>query len=254
MYTIKFVGNNATSGTMKAVKADGEITLPACKYRRKGFRFAGWSTKRNNKIDMKRFQLGAPKYKNKAKIKGKSGQTIVLYACWKGYGAEAAALWAVKIAKNNAFTYGTGKAAHHNGCFFCGTNQNGKYGKPKGAKYARTYCCNPFVMAALVHGANLFKVCPKSGLTVSWWLGLKKNGKPLYEKIGRNVPYAALSKGDILIKNKKHIMMFVGITKSGEYRLAQARREGWDKGSITITHPQTKRCGLDYIALRYIGR
>lgn len=61
-------------------------------------------------------------------------------------------------------------------------------------------------------------------------------------------------KGFRLIKNNKHIMMYVGMTSKGKHRLAHAKREGWDKGSITITHPTGKRCGLLYTALRYIGR
>lgn len=258
MYKIIFIGNSPTSGEMKSIKVErGEtIKLPKNKFRRKGFKFVGWSLERNDKVYMKHFQLGKVKYKNGEEVKNlaKDGETIRLYACWYGQGAEAACLWGILIAKNNKFTYGVGKRSHHCGCYYCGTNVTGIKHAKKGSKWDYTYCCNPFVWACLVHGANLFKKCKNCGLSIKWWLKQTKNGKPLYKKLGRNVKYESLEKGDVLIKNNKHIILFVGVTSKGNYRLAQARREGWDKGSIAVTHPKNKRIGLQYVALRYVGR
>lgn len=252
MYKIKLIGNNATAGSMKPIEAKrGEtVKLPANKYKRAGFKFVGWSTKRNNKIDMDHLQLGKPKYKNKDEVKnlGKDGETVKLYACWKGCGPEAAAAWAVRIAKDNSFNYGTGKRAHHCGCYFCGTNISGPKHAPMGSAWEKTYCCNPFGMAALVHGAGIYPECKNSSLKVKWWLGLK--GGKLFERVGRNVKWSDLKPGDFLIKENRHLMIYVGKTSRGNHRVAQAMREGWDKGSITVTHPDTKRIGLLYVAIR----
>lgn len=252
MYKIKLIGNNATSGKTKTieVKRGETITLPANKFKRKGFKFMGWSTKRNDVIYMDRLQLGKVKYENKAKVKNlaKDGETVKLYACWKGVGREAVVKWAVLIAKDNSFNYGVGKRAHHCGCYYCGTNRTGVKHAEKGSRWDKTYCCNPFGMAALVHGAGIYGKCFDSSLKVRWWLNLK-DGK-LFKKVGRNVKWDDLEIGDYLIKENHHLMIYAGKTKDGRPRVVQARREGWDKGSITITHPETKRIGIMYVAIR----
>lgn len=251
MYKIKLIGNNATSGKTRTIEAKrGEtITLPANKFKRKGFKFMGWSVKRNDVIYMDRLQLGKVKYENKDKVKNlaKDGETVKLYAVWKGVGIEAAVKWAILIAKDNSFNYGVGKRSHHCGCYYCGTNITGPKKAKKGSRWDKTYCCNPFVMAALVHGMGFYKKCPNSSLKVSWWLKIK-NGA--FKKIGRNKKWDDLKYGDILVKNNHHIMIYAGKTKDGRPRVVQARREGWDKGSITITHPETKRIGILYVAIR----
>ena len=60
--------------------------------------------------------------------------------------------WAKWIAGDNRFHYGYGEHAHHNGCYFCGT---------QGAKRGHgivdpdfKYCCNPFVGEAWAHGGG----------------------------------------------------------------------------------------------------
>jgi uncharacterized repeat protein (TIGR02543 family) len=78
-YKITFKGNGATSGSMsqKSCKYGKTYNLTANKFKRKGYTFAGWNTKKN----------GTGKtYKNKASIKNltsTSGKTITLYAQWK---------------------------------------------------------------------------------------------------------------------------------------------------------------------------
>ena len=253
-YTIKFKGRTATSGVMKSIKVDvGEtIKLPKNAFTRTGFKFVGWSVGKSDVITMKRFQIGKVKYKNKAEVKNlaKAGKSVTLWACWKGTGPEAAARWARFIAADNSFMYGTGPDAHHNGCYYCGTNQNGKYGKPKTSRWAKTYCCNPFVMAAYTHGANLFSSCPKSGLTVAWWTKLSKDDKKLFKKIGTDLKYADLKPGDILIKNNHHIKIYVGKI-NGFHRVSHAASEGWGPGSIR-TDKVSGRTGKEYTVLRFI--
>ena len=79
-YTIKFNGNGATSGSMKAVKNckyNKTYTLKKNSFKRKGYTFAGWNTKKDG---------SGKNYKNKAEIKNltsKSGGTVTLYAQWK---------------------------------------------------------------------------------------------------------------------------------------------------------------------------
>ncbi len=79
-YTIKFNGNGATSGSMKAVKNckyNKTYTLKKNSFKRKGYTFAGWNTKKDG---------SGKNYKNKAEVKNltsKSGGTVTLYAQWK---------------------------------------------------------------------------------------------------------------------------------------------------------------------------
>ena len=79
-YKIKFNGNGATSGSMKKTKQISygkKYRLSANKFKKDGYKFVGWNTKKNGKGKM---------YKNKAKIKdltSKNGKTVTLYAQWK---------------------------------------------------------------------------------------------------------------------------------------------------------------------------
>jgi uncharacterized repeat protein (TIGR02543 family) len=78
-YKISFNGNGATSGSMsaKSCKYGTSYKLTANKFKRKGYTFTGWNTKKNGK---------GKTYKNKASIKSltsTSGKTITLYAQWK---------------------------------------------------------------------------------------------------------------------------------------------------------------------------
>jgi uncharacterized repeat protein (TIGR02543 family) len=78
-YKISFNGNGATSGSMsaKSCKYGTSYKLTANKFKRKGYTFTGWNTKKNGK---------GKTYKNKASINSltaTSGKTITLYAQWK---------------------------------------------------------------------------------------------------------------------------------------------------------------------------
>ncbi len=79
-YKVRFDGNGSTGGTMKALDArtyGKSFSLPANQYRRTGYTFAGWSTKKNG---------GGKTYKNKESVKNlttKNNGTVTLYAQWK---------------------------------------------------------------------------------------------------------------------------------------------------------------------------
>ena len=155
--------------------------------------------------------------------------------------------WAVKIANDNSFTYGTGQGAHHFGCYFCGTNYGPrKYMKPS-KKYKKTYCCNPFISAAYAHGAQhpkMLKACRKaSGIGMSkdtfYRYGCWKCvGKPAYKK---------LKKGDVLVKST-HVAMYIGKGK-----MVEASGGNWSASSIAVKKMSKSRYnGFTYV-MRYTG-
>lgn len=261
-YTIKFKAHGG-EGKMDSVKVKvgAKVKLPANKFTRDGFKFVGWAVGNSRKkVGMKRFQLGHVDYKNKVAIKNlaKSGKSITLYACWKGYGVEAACLWARKIAADNTFRYGSASGnwyhgrdrAHQVGCHFCGTTVTGVKKAKKGSKWDKTYCCNSFVFAAFTHGANLFTKCKGGSTNADYWTKLKKNGKPLFKKIGKNVKYSSLKPGTVLCSGT-HVMLYVGKI-NGKMCVCHAAGEGWDNKSIR-TQKVTGRTGK-YVALKYVGR
>lgn len=79
-YQISFNGNGSTSGTMKALascKYGKSYKLAANKFRRTGYTFAGWNTKKNGK---------GKSYSDKQSVKNltsKAGGKVTLYAQWK---------------------------------------------------------------------------------------------------------------------------------------------------------------------------
>lgn len=266
-YTIKF-SKNGGDGKMSSVKVKvgSKVKLPKNKFTRDGFKFVGWAVKQPKKWTFKRFQKGVVEYKDTQSVKNlaKADKSITLYACWKGYGPEAAALWARKIAANDKFAYGednhknwkSGRdRAHQVGCHFCGTTVNGPKKAKKGSKWDYTYCCNSLMMAALVHGANLLSKCKGGSTRAEYWTkDFKVKGKPLYKKLGKNVAYSTLREGDLLVKENKHIKMFTGKSKKkGYFLVTHAAGEGWGKRSIRTERVQG-RIGTEYMALRYIGR
>lgn len=77
-YTIRFMKNGAKKGKMSKLSCDREskVKLPTNKFVRSGYKFKGWSTKKNGKGKI---------YMNRARVKNlaKANKTIKLYACWK---------------------------------------------------------------------------------------------------------------------------------------------------------------------------
>ena len=79
-YRVRFDGNKATSGTMADMTAtyDMKSALPANRYARNGYTFAGWNTKPDG---------SGTAYKDKADIVNLSStrdDVVVLYAQWRG--------------------------------------------------------------------------------------------------------------------------------------------------------------------------
>ena len=78
-YTVTFNGNGSTSGSTKKIscKYGKKYTLAKNGFKKKGYTFTGWNTKKDGK---------GKTYKNKAEIKNlsaKSGGKVTLYAQWK---------------------------------------------------------------------------------------------------------------------------------------------------------------------------
>lgn len=146
--------------------------------------------------------------------------------------------WAVAICRDNTFCYGVGKRAHHNGCFFCGTNITGAKKAEKGSKWEKTYCCNPLCHSAYAHGAgqsNMLVKCQsnsQAGLEVNSWTRFD------FEKVGKckDVPYKDLKPGDLILKEGKHVFLYTG---SGWF--AEASGESWDPKSISHKNTMKSR-------------
>ena len=160
---------------------------------------------------------------------------------------DGAVAWAVKIAKDNSFTYGSGSGAHHNGCYFCGTNYGPKkYMKPS-KKYKKTYCCNPFVHAAYAHGAKhpgMLSGCKRAN-----GIGMEKSTFYQFKcwKCVNKPAYKKLQKGDVLVKSD-HVAMYIGGGK-----MAEASGGTWSAGSIAVKKMSKSRYnGFSYV-MRYTG-
>lgn len=132
---------------------------------------------------------------------------------------DDAVAWGKMIAKDNRFHYGyTNKHgssksskwspnAHHNGCYFCGTN-----GKQKNGMVDKefTYCCNPFVHACWAHGGLIPKaltIC-KDGSSWDFHKGCGYDRVDLFKNLG-HINMKSLKKGDVLCKDS-HVALFVG--------------------------------------------
>ena len=213
-YTVVFnpMGGSGKTYTQK-IEVGKSIKLTANKFKRDGYKFVGWATKEGRPIlsgtdvtkfknvNMKHFQLGKVKYKNKASVKNltSKGKTVQLYAVWKGCGPEAAADWGGLIAKDDNFEYNKN---HKAGCWFCGTSKSYKGNK-------KNYVCMTYINACYAHGANLKR----------WWKGDHCNStyisghsdieaianRPDIKRIAKTSHYSKkdLKKGDILVKPGK---------------------------------------------------
>lgn len=79
-YTVKFNGNGATSGNMSSLlnrKYGASYKLPVNAYKKTGYEFVGWNTKKNGT---------GKSYKNRESVKNlvsTNGKSITLYAQWK---------------------------------------------------------------------------------------------------------------------------------------------------------------------------
>ena len=140
------------------------------------------------------------------------------------------------IAGDNSFHYGHGEDAHHNGCYFCGTQPASK--KKSGIKdWERTYCCNPFVHACWAHGGCIptaHNMCMK-GKSWDFNKGSGYDASSLFTKLGKPAQ-SKLKKGDVLC-NGSHVVLYIGNGKIAEASGGDDNKKGstgWNK-SIRIT-------------------
>lgn len=265
--------SKVTGSMSKQVVPRGKtVKLYKNKFKKKGYEFVGWAKESNrasknksnnvekfSNINMQHFQLGVvskvrkpsavgngktwkqlkekqkQRLTNQCSIKNltSKNKTIHLYAVWKGNGPESAVDWATLIAKDDNFCYGTGQRAHKGGCYYCGTNISGGKHASKGSDWEKTYCCNPFITAAYVHGANIKSTCKRinghyfGGMETSTWTcyNSMKGHHGVFKQISTN---SKLKTGDIFT-NKGHVWMYAGNGKRVE-----AGSEGWGAYSIHI--------------------
>lgn len=113
------------------------------------------------------------------------------------------------IAGDNDFHYGHGKEAHHNGCYFCGTQPSSK--KKAGIKmWEHTYCCNPFVHACWAHGGLIPEALKRCQEGRSWDFnkGSGYDASKLFDKLG-HPPIDKLKAGDVLCSDT-HVLLYLG--------------------------------------------
>ena len=122
--------------------------------------------------------------------------------------------WAKWIAANNRFHYGYGQHAHHNGCYFCGTQAMKKGHGIVDPEF--TYCCNPFVGAAWAHGGCIPKAISMCQNYSSWDFneGSGYDASSLFTKLGKPAK-SSLKPGDVLC-NGGHVALYVGDGKIAE--------------------------------------
>lgn len=147
------------------------------------------------------------------------------------------ALW---IVNNNDFHYGyTSKDkkinAHHNGCYFCGTNTTKGGRSKKGiVMYEHTYCCNPFVHACWAHGGcvpKALEICQK-GRSWDFHKGRGYDASSLFEKLG-HPDMSKLKKGDVLCRDT-HVALYIGDGKIAEAGGGDDNKKYSDKWNNSI--------------------
>ena len=142
---------------------------------------------------------------------------------------DDACKWARWIAGDNRFHYGyTNKHgstdtkkwdpnAHHNGCYFCGTQKlSGGCSKKGIVDYERSYCCNPFVGAAWAHGGCVPKALSLCQDCSSWdyHAGKGYDSSSLFTNLGHPAK-SSLKKGDVCCTDS-HVFLYLGDGKLAE--------------------------------------
>lgn len=174
---------------------------------------------------------------------------------------NGAVSWANKIAGDNSFHYGKGSAAHHFGCYFCNTNGQEcikvREGLPAD-QALKSYCCNPFVTAAFVHGGGIGTKCGTS--KDAFGIGLA--GDPCtklfynnFEEIEVPAKISGLKKGDILLTTG-HCLLYAGSSKVVEAAYEDDGKKGsakW-KDSIRVKTYTASRYKNVKRVFRYMGK
>ena len=144
--------------------------------------------------------------------------------------------WAIWIASDNNFHYGyTSKDkkvnAHHNGCYFCGTNGSQKKGM---LMPEHTYCCNPFVGAAWAHGGCVQKAMELCSKCSSWDFSKGKgyDKSSLFTNLG-HPDKSKLKAGDVLCRDT-HVALYIGNGKIAEASHGDDNKKGSTKWNDSI--------------------
>lgn len=153
--------------------------------------------------------------------------------------------WACWIAGDNRFHYGHGEHAHHNGCYFCGTQ---KLKKGHGiTDYQFTYCCNPFVGAAWAHGGGIPKALSMCQDCNSWDFhkGAGYDKSSLFDNLGHPAK-SKLQLGDVLCKDN-HVAIYIGNGKIAEASAGDDNVRGskkWNNSIHTTTLTDSRYNGF----------
>ena len=139
--------------------------------------------------------------------------------------------WAIWIASDNNFHYGYGQHAHHNGCYFCGTNGSQKKGM---LMPEHTYCCNPFVGAAWAHGGCVPKAMELCSKCSSWDFAKGKgyDESSLFTNLG-HPDKSKLKAGDVLCRDT-HVALYIGNSKIVEASHGDDNKKGSTKWNDSI--------------------
>ena len=163
--------------------------------------------------------------------------------------------WAKWIAGDNDFHYGYGAHAHHNGCYFCGTQPSSK--KKSGIKmWEHTYCCNPFVQACYAHGGcdkTMLKVCQKG----SSYIDKHYKASKIFKALGKP-SFSSLKAGDVFTHLNGHVSMYIGNGKlveaaNGDDNVRNSKK--WNE-SIRIADAKSRYNAKGYgvkSVYRYVG-
>lgn len=163
---------------------------------------------------------------------------------------NGACAWAEAIAADDSFHYGYGQAAHHNGCYFCGTQK--KSIKSGIVDYEKTYCCNPFVHAAFAHGGGeptMLAIC-RQGSSYDFGTGKGSyHSSKLFKNLGR-ISASKLQKGDVLCTSR-HVKLYLGDGRIAEAATTDDNKKGSSSWNNSI-HIKSKVGSYDRV-YRYIG-
>ena len=264
-YTIRFVNckfdGTEIGETTYTVQRDDEFKLPANKFKKTGYTFAGWSTEKGviDKTDLEKsvdvnwvaFQVGTAEYMDKDTVLNlaEADEEATLYACWRGSSPASAADWSKYVAGDDHFYYGTTIKQH---CWFC----NGG---------SKTSICNCFCAAAYQHGMSDmlsgFIKKTSSGLysrrngstEPGWW---EKEG---FVKVGSGIAVSKIKKGDIICCHNSprwsHVMIAATDGTAAKPYFSHAAGKGTDAKSINATTDMATKLKKykKYTVLRYAG-